>query len=56
MMLCYFIFALDCNFYGLFDTSLEVFQGPQKKNIKKIEKKKKENHQIWIIFKPIYRP
>ena len=30
---------------------LEVFQCPERKNIRKTEKKK-ENHQIWIDFKP----
>ena len=39
-----------------YSTRLEVFQCPERKNIKKIEEKKEaENHQIWIDFKPIYR-
>ena len=38
-------------------TILEVFQCPERKNIKKIEEKEEEeSHQIWIDFKPIYRP
>ena len=38
-------------------TRLEVFQCPERKNIKKIEEKKEEgNHKIWIDFKPINRP
>ena len=41
-----------------YSTRLDVFQCPGRKNIKKIEekRKKKKNHRIWIDFKPIYRP
>ena len=37
-------------------TRLEVFQCPDRKNIRKIEEKKKEKKQIWIDVKKIYRP
>ena len=36
---------------------LKVFQCCERKNIRKIEEKKEEeNYQIWIDFKPIFRP
>ena len=37
-------------------TRLEVFQCPEKKNIKKKKKRKEKNHQIWRDFNTIYRP
>ena len=49
-MLRYFIFALDCNFYC--STRLEVFQYPERKNIMKIEeKRKKETTNIGQILR-----
>ena len=40
----------------VYSTRLEVFQCPGRKNIKKIEeKRKKKNHRIWTDFKPVYR-
>ena len=34
-------------------TRLEVFQCPERNNVRKIEEKGKQNHQIWIDFKPV---
>ena len=50
-MFAWIVISIGCS------TKLEVFHCPKRKNRRKIEEKKEEgNHQIWIDFKPIYRP